>query len=174
MKRLPIDSSDIFIVIANSVVFYFSLYFLYKRGGNDSTEIITLFFAILYLIAGIFLKKLLNLQAYLYSSVFCISLAAFTAFAAIKFVSFTLTIVWVLLAIIMFVIGVIYRLKIFRISSIILFAITLIKLLLIDSMGFSSVEKVIAYLFIGIVLLVISFLYQKFKKIIFGEIESEA
>ena len=32
----------------------------------------------------------------------------------------------------------------------------------------NSVEKVIAYLVLGIVLLVISFLYQKYKKIIFG------
>ena len=78
------------------------------------------------------------------------------------------------MAIVLFIVGMIYRLKIFRISSIILFAITLIKLLLIDSVDFNSVEKVIAYLFIGIVLLVISFLYQKFKKINFGEVESES
>ncbi|MDQ6903783.1 MAG: DUF2339 domain-containing protein [Bacteroidota bacterium] len=173
IKRLPIDQSDIFIVAANSVVFYFSLFFLYKSGDNNSIEIITLCFAIAYLAAGIILRKFLSLQTYLYNSVFCISLAAFAAFAAIKYVSFTLTIVWVVLAIIMFIIGMIYRLKMFRISSIILFAITLIKLLLIDSIGFNSVEKVVAYLFIGVVLLVISFLYQKFKKIIFGEIESD-
>ncbi len=174
MKRLPIDQSDIFIVIANSVVFYFSLFFLYESSGSNSIEIITLLFAIAYLLAGIALRRFLSLQGYLHNSVFCISLAAFTIFAAIKYVSFTLTIVWVVIAIVMFIVGMIYRLKIFRISSIILFAITLIKLLLIDSVGFNSVEKVIAYLFIGIVLLVISFLYQKFKKVIFGEVESES
>ena len=174
IKRLPIDQSDIFIVVANSVIFYFSLFFLYKSRGNNSIEIITLVFAIAYLFAGIILRKLLSLQTYLYNSFFCISLAAFTTFAAIKYASFTLTIIWVILAIIMFIVGMIYRLKIFRVSSIILFAITLIKLLLIDSAGFNSVEKVIAYLFIGIVLLVISFLYQKFKEIIFGDVESDA
>ncbi|MEO8860972.1 MAG: DUF2339 domain-containing protein [Ginsengibacter sp.] len=174
MKRLPIDQSDVFIVIANSVVFYFSLFSLYKSGDSNSIEIITLSFAMAYLLAGITLRKFLFLQGYLYNSVFCISLTAFTIFAAIKYTSFTLTIVWVVMAIVLFIVGMIYRLKIFRISSIILFAITLIKLLLIDSVDFNSVEKVIAYLFIGIVLLVISFLYQKFKKIIFGEVESES
>lgn len=50
-----------------------------------------------------------------------------------------------------------------------LFAVTLLKLILLDSLSFTAVQKIIAYVLMGTLLLIISFLYQKYKNIIFGE-----
>lgn len=167
IKRLTVTPSDTLLVIANSVFLYFSLVILYKGYGRASIENITLYFGIAYLLGAIAVKNYLPLQTHLYNGLFCISLTALVAFAGVKFKSFNLTILWVAMAVIMFATGVIFRVKLFRIAAILLFAITLIKLLLIDSIKFNSIEKVIAYIVIGVVLLVISFLYQKYKKIIF-------
>jgi len=49
----------------------------------------------------------------------------------------------------------------------VLFGVTLLKLITFDSASFSAVEKIITYISIGAVLLVISFLYQKYKGLLF-------
>jgi uncharacterized membrane protein len=56
-----------------------------------------------------------------------------------------------------------------RFFSIGLFGSTLFKLVLIDSLRFSTIEKIITYISIGVVLLVISFLYQKYKDLLFAK-----
>ncbi|MEO8413513.1 MAG: DUF2339 domain-containing protein [Ginsengibacter sp.] len=169
VKRLEIDTSDTFLVIVNSLLFYLSLILLYKTRDITFVENITLAFGILYLMAALLVIQFMPLQRHFYNGLFSISLTALVSFTGIKFMGFTLTIIWVFMAVIFFIVGVMYRLKIFRIASILLFTATLFKLLLIDTNDFTSVEKVIAYIFIGIILLIISYLYQKFKKIIFDE-----
>ena len=168
IKRLPVTPSDTLLIIANTIFLYFSLILLSKEYGKNSVETITVYFGIVYLLAAMTIKKYLPSQNHFYNGLFCVSLTALAAFAGIKFNGFTLTILWVAMAVIMFVSGMVFRIKLFRIAAIFLFAITLIKLLLIDSIKFTAVEKVIAYIIIGIVLLVISFLYQKYRKLIFG------
>jgi len=54
-----------------------------------------------------------------------------------------------------------------------LFAVTLIKLVGVDSLKFTALQKVISYILLGTILLVVSFLYQKFKNVIFGEDNDE-
>jgi uncharacterized membrane protein len=43
------------------------------------------------------------------------------------------------------------------------------KLLLLDSMTFSAEQKIISYIVLGILLLVVSFFYQKFRAKIFED-----
>jgi uncharacterized membrane protein len=168
IKRLAITPADTFLIITNTAFLYFSLMVLYKGYGKTSIENITLYFGILYLGAAIAVKNYISSQQYLHNGLFGISMTALVAFAGIKYMGFTLTMVWVTMAMIMFVSGMLVRLKLLRIAAIFLFAATLIKLLLVDSMKFNSIQKVSAYIIIGIVLLIISFLYQKYKKNIFG------
>ncbi|OFY85218.1 MAG: hypothetical protein A3F72_05415 [Bacteroidetes bacterium RIFCSPLOWO2_12_FULL_35_15] len=59
--------------------------------------------------------------------------------------------------------------KIMRVSAITLFGITLVKLLTFDTWDLSTGYKVIAYMLLGVILLVVAFLYQKFKVLIFGD-----
>jgi uncharacterized membrane protein len=54
-------------------------------------------------------------------------------------------------------------------TAILLIGLTLLKLLILDSISFSPVQKIISYLVLGVLLLVVSFFYQKFKKQLFGE-----
>lgn len=167
IKKLAITTSDTFIIITNTVFLYTALLVLYSGNAKPPVESITLCFGITYFVTAIFVRKYTDSQGHFYNGLFGISLAALIAYAGMKFTSFGLTIIWVLMAVVMFVIGMVFKLKIFRIAAILLFAITLVKLLVFDSLKFNSIQKVVAYLFIGIVLLIISFLYQKYKQIIF-------
>jgi Predicted membrane protein (DUF2339) len=56
-----------------------------------------------------------------------------------------------------------------RIAAIALFAATLLKLFLYDMADMGTISKTIAMISLGVLLLVISFLYNKFKDIIFGD-----
>ena len=58
------------------------------------------------------------------------------------------------------------QIKVLRIVSLALLAITLIKLFLYNIKNVSEAAKIIAFIMLGLVLLVISFMYQKIKAII--------
>jgi uncharacterized membrane protein len=78
------------------------------------------------------------------------------------------TVLWSIYSFLLIAWGIFRKNKIARISAISLFGITLIKLVTFDTWDLSTGYKVIAYILLGVVLLVVAFLYQKFKLLIFG------
>ena len=168
INRKNIGSSDVIIVIINTVLFYFALVMIYSKGEIMPLKNITVVFSISYLLVAIACNKIFPNNKTLSNALYSISLIAIIAFIVMQFNGLTVTIIWVIIAISLFIIGMVNQIKHFRIMSLLLFAATLAKLLFIDSMNFSSIEKVFAYIFTGTILLVISFLYQKFKKRIFN------
>jgi uncharacterized membrane protein len=65
--------------------------------------------------------------------------------------------------------GIWQKRKLLRMLGIGLFGITLVKLFVFDLAAISTLGKIIAFIGLGILLLVISFLYQRFKDIILAE-----
>jgi hypothetical protein len=83
------------------------------------------------------------------------------------------TILWSVYSFILIAWGIFRKNKIARISAISFFGLTLIKLVTFDTWDLSTGYKVVAYLLLGAVLLLVAFLYQKFKALIFGDDENE-
>ena len=100
---------------------------------------------------------------------FSMTFLFFVLFIAFNWDGFTVTLLWLLTAVVVFVFGFRLRSVSTRMAAIILIGITLAKLLLIDSLVFTTVQKVIAYLVLGVLLLVVSFFYQKFRQQIFSD-----
>ena len=101
------------------------------------------------------------------------SLSLAVLFVAIEWSGLNITLLWTLISVIVFVLGIITKTTWPRLASIVLLALTLLKLMIIDSMSFTAVQKIIAYLTIGTLLLVISFFYQKFRQMLFENAENE-
>lgn len=80
-----------------------------------------------------------------------------------------LSILWGVFSLAFIVYGIWKKKKHIRISAIALLGITLIKLFLYDLANLQTVPKTIVFISIGILFLVISFLYNKYKNIIFEE-----
>ena len=78
-----------------------------------------------------------------------------------------LSILWGVFSLALIIIGIWNKLKYLRISAIILFGITLLKLAVYDIVGMDSLSKTIVFILLGILLLIISFLYNKYRKVIF-------
>lgn len=168
LKQLPVNASDTFILIADSLFLYSTLCYLSDDLSAQAVSYITIIFSAVYLMGALLAKSLQPMQVHLANSLFAMSFIAAVLFVALKFSGFTVTIIWVLMAVAVFVIGMVVKIKTLRLASIALFAVTLIKLLLIDSSSFSDIEKIIGWVFTGVVLLAVSFLYQKFKQQIFN------
>lgn len=80
-----------------------------------------------------------------------------------------LSILWGLYSLLLIVLGIWKRKKHLRISAIILFGVTLIKLFVYDISNLGTISKTIAFVSLGILLLIISFLYNKYRQVLFGE-----
>jgi uncharacterized membrane protein len=77
-----------------------------------------------------------------------------------------LSILWGIYALLLIVLGIWKRRKHLRIAAIALFALTLIKLFLYDIAQMETIAKTIVFVSLGILLLIISFLYNKYKHLI--------
>ncbi len=58
------------------------------------------------------------------------------------------------------------RIRAYRVMSLSLFALTLLKLFLYDLRGISEGGRIAAFISLGALLLIISFMYQKIKQLI--------
>jgi len=75
-------------------------------------------------------------------------------------------ILWGLCSFLVMYIGMTKKIKTYRIISLVVFSITLLKLFIVDVTRMSEGGKIAAFISLGVLLLIISFMYQKLKKII--------
>jgi uncharacterized membrane protein len=86
-----------------------------------------------------------------------------------------LSIFYGIYALAMVVVGIVHQEKKYlRVGAIVLFAFTLTKLFLYDISNLSTISKTIVFVSLGILLLIVSFLYNKYKHLIFETDPSEA
>ena len=84
----------------------------------------------------------------------------------IQFMKAGLTIVWAVFSFVIMWLGMKHKYKTLRIISLSLFTAALIKLFLFDIRNISAGGKIAAFIMLGVLLLVISFMYQRLKKMI--------
>lgn len=167
IRTLAVTRPDTAIVIAGSLFLYVALACLHTA----STQQLSLFFCVGYFSAAILSKKSKPVQLHLTPALFILSFIAAVFFTAEAFEGLAVTIVWVLMAVFVFLSGMHFRIKPLRFTAIALFAVTLVKLLMVDSGRLGAAEKIIAWIFTGAILLAVSFLYQKYRKQIFDDQE---
>lgn len=85
----------------------------------------------------------------------------------------SLTILWASYSLMAIALGIWKRHKFLRIGAIGLFGITLVKLFLYDLSDLSTIHKVIVLISVGVLLLVASFLYNKYTAVIQEDNENE-
>jgi hypothetical protein len=83
-----------------------------------------------------------------------------------------LSILWGIYALLLIIMGIAKKKKHLRIAAIILFTVTLVKLFIYDMAHLETIAKTIVFVSLGILLLIISFLYNKYKHLISDEHEN--
>ena len=74
-----------------------------------------------------------------------------------------LSILWSVYSLLLISLGIYKKKKYLRISALVLFGVTLAKLFLYDISNLSTISKTVVLIILGLLLLIISFLYNKFK-----------
>ena len=84
------------------------------------------------------------------------------------------TVIWGIYSFGLMIYGMRKKIRFLRIFSLVIFSITLFKLFAFDIRNISEGGKILAFISLGVLLLVVSFMYQKLKQIIVdGEIKQE-
>jgi uncharacterized membrane protein len=83
-----------------------------------------------------------------------------------------LSILWGVYSLVLIALGIWKKKKHLRIGAIALFSVTLIKLFFYDIAHLDTISKTIVFVSLGILLLIISFLYNKYKNLIIDESEN--
>jgi uncharacterized membrane protein len=151
-------------VLINNTALYISSLLLFGNGGFEmnmaaTTGIIFLLIGLLALVAvalfpaELVLQRLLAWQA----------IVLLVLFIGTQWEGLAVTLLWIAVAVLLFVWGIINKRSWPRLAAIVLIGITLGKLIIFDSASFSTIQKIISFLVIGVLLLLFSFYYQKFN-----------
>jgi uncharacterized membrane protein len=168
-KKRAFTIDDINQLLINNIVLFIAalLVFGYTDGGEGAgmvTLVITLIVAVQSLLVHFYFKEELAKRM-----LAALAFMFFVFFIAFQWDGITVTMAWLLTAVITFALGYHYRSVAARMAAITLMGVTLGKLLLLDSQRFSAEQKIISYIVLGILLLLVSFFYQKFREKIFGD-----
>jgi uncharacterized membrane protein len=165
-RKEELSLNSAYQLLTNNIAFYLAALYVFGYSFVNSTvALISLLFS-LFAAAQMLLffywkeKTATRLLAYY-------ALLLFVVFIGFQWKGITVTLLWLLTAVVIFIAGA--RLKSIpaRMAGIALMGFTLLKLVVLDSLTFSTLQKVIAYLVLGVLLLLVSFFYQKFRQQLF-------
>jgi uncharacterized membrane protein len=170
VRAESLTAGDIQQVMTNNIALYLSALIVFGYGQfaahtASTTGGVFLFMSLLSLLiyfffpSEIILQRTMSMQTVIFLSMFM----------GFNWSGLTVTLLWVALAVVLFVLGIYSHRSWPRLASILLMSITLGKLVIFDGSKFTTLQKIIAYLIIGSLLLVLSFLYQKFRQRLFKD-----
>ena len=81
----------------------------------------------------------------------------------------TLSILWALYGSIMTGIGIVRRIRAARLFGILMLGLTILKVFLMDLSGLSTVYRIASFIVLGLLLLCVSYFYNRFKTLLFGD-----
>lgn len=155
-------------LLTNNIAFYLAALFVFGYSFADSTvALISLLFASFGALQAVALYYWKERRSTQWISYYALSL--FVLFIGFQWKGITVTLLWLLTAVVVFIAGVKLKSNLARMAAITLMGATLLKLVALDSLTFTTLQKVIAYLVLGVLLLLISYFYQKFKQQLFED-----
>jgi len=93
------------------------------------------------------------------------------SFLKASLIKLGLSILWGIYSLLLIVVGFWKKIQHIRVMAFVLFGITLVKLFLYDIAHLNTISKTIVFVSLGVLLLIISFLYNKYKHIITDEVK---
>lgn len=146
-------------------IFFYKLIYILKENNNSFKETFNNIVWVLSIAIVVFLSIEINL---LCNHLFYSTTNSFENIAS-TYIRTGLPILWGVCSFAFMFLGMRYKYKTLRIVSLSLFSLTLLKLFLYDITNISAGGKIAAFFFLGVLLLVVSFMYQRLKKIIIDD-----
>jgi uncharacterized membrane protein len=171
-RKTRLSNQQLVHVLINNFALFISLLAIFSASSSNGNEAaVTAFCAVLFFAFAITGNNFFHDEKVLNRIHYAAALMLVVLWISIQYSGLTITLLWTLVAILVFILGIITKTTWPRLAAIMLIGFTLLKLILLDSMFFTAVQKIIAYITIGTLLLVLSFFYQKFKAVLFTDDE---
>ncbi|HEY2720913.1 MAG TPA: DUF2339 domain-containing protein [Chitinophagaceae bacterium] len=159
---------DIQQLTINNIALYLSALIIFGHGDfGFHLAPITGGIGIFVLLFSVIARLILPSEIILQQSMALQTVILVSLFIGFNWSGLLVTLLWVALAVTLFVFGIYNHRSWPRLAAILLMSVTLGKLIIFDSSKFSTIQKIVAYIVIGALLLMLSFLYQKYKNKIF-------
>jgi hypothetical protein len=119
---------------------------------------------IVFTVQALIVKFFLAKEKLLFNYLAAFAVLSLVFYVGMKWDGIRVTMTWLAIAIGLFAAGIISKMAWLRLMSILLTGATLLKLVIIDRANFTTEQKIVSYISIGILLLLLSFFYQKFRE----------
>ena len=151
--------------LLNSILAFASAILIFTESTIDDRSVMVtgtagIVFATQALVVKIFLSK----EKLLFNYLAAFSVLSLVFYVGMKWDGVSVTMIWLAIAVGLFTAGIISKMAWLRLMSILLTGATLLKLIIIDRANFTTEQKIVSYISIGILLLLLSFFYQKFRE----------
>ena len=169
LRQTALMHADVQQLVSNTAAAFFAAIVI---GGNGSVgphlPLVTGMFVLLIAVEATATYTFWRTEMLLLRALCVSAVVLLVIFIGANWSGLAVTLGWIVLAAALFLGGLFTHRSWPRLLSFLLMALTLGKLVIFDSSKFSTIQKIVAYLAIGVLLLVCSFLYQKFRQNIFG------
>jgi hypothetical protein len=159
---MALTSGDIQQVIINNTALYIAAIIVFGKNSLEAELATTTGF--MFFLTGLLAfisSKILSAEIVLQRWLTWQSLLLLLLFIVFQWDGLTVTLLWVAVSVLLFAWGMVAQKSWARLASVLLIGITLVKLLVFDSLRFSTIQKISCYIIIGVLLLLLSFYYQK-------------
>jgi len=153
LQKHSLKINDTYQLVMNNVALYIAALFQFgfsEKASNSDLAMITLSVSAVVALQGILFYNYWKEEIFSTRLLSSLALTLFVMFIAFNWDGFTVTFLWLLTAVIVFAWGFRMRSVRARMAGIILIGVTLGKLIALDSLTFTTVQKVIAYLVLGV------------------------
>lgn len=156
-------------ILINNVALFVAAYLIYASDFSTvQTARVSILFSFFMGLQAALLYAFYKDEAYLKKMLAQLSLVLLLLYIGAQWDGIVVTLLWLVVAVALFGWGVAGKAIWLRLAGMVLMGVTLLKLIVFDSMRFTPVQKIIAYLTLGVLLLLVGFFYQKFKDKLFG------
>jgi uncharacterized membrane protein len=169
-KKEVLDVTELQLFLLNNILAFAAALLIFTDASLDNRSVIVTGTACLFFSAqALLVKFLLPKERLIFKYLVAFAVISLVFYVGMKWDGVKVTMLWLGIAVVLFVAGAVSKMGWLRLFSMILTGVTLGKLILIDRNSFTTEQKIISYISIGVLLLLLSFFYQKFRQRLFNE-----
>ncbi|MEO7982544.1 MAG: DUF2339 domain-containing protein, partial [Bacteroidota bacterium] len=174
-KKEMLDMTELQLFLLNTVLAFAAAMVIFTDTTFDNRSVtVTGVAGIFFSLQSLLVKWLLPREKLIFKCLVAFAILSLVFYVGMKWDGIKVTVLWLVIAVGLFVAGALSQMGWLRLFAMILTGVTLVKLVLIDRNNFTTEQKIISYISIGVLLLLLSFFYQKFRQRIFNEKEEQA
>lgn len=164
VKKETLGLLEIQLFLVNSLLAYFAALLIFTDGHLDARSVhVTGIACAVFFLQAFGTKVFFPKEKLVFSYLLGFALLSLIFYIGLKWDGIFVTVLWLLVAVGLFAAGALSKTGWMRLTSMLLTGVTLVKLILVDRNNFTTGQKIISYVAIGVILLLLSFFYQKTK-----------